>query len=436
VTTAVNPWLALPDGAPSAARTRALRAAHERLVTASALPLDDAVRPVVRESWRRSLGGGVDPEGGLPPVELLDADLLACRAASPLAPALPVIRRLLVQDAEASRMIVAVSDAAGRLLWVEGDRQLRARAEAVHFVEGARWSEDVAGTNAPGTALAVDSAVQIYGSEHFRRAVQPWSCSAAPVHDPVTGALLGAIDVTGGDSVAAPHALTLVRATVAAVESELRWLHRERLSGRVPAGPAASARLEVLGRDRARLSVPGGPLELSVRHSELLFLLAEAAASGRGRTAVELAAECHAGTAASVTVRAELSRLRRLVGTDLLGSRPYRLVGGLVTDAEEVRRLIARGDVGAALERYRGPVLPGSAAPGVLLARDRLAAHLRRAVLGSRRPELLLRYAQLPDGRQDGAAWQTLLEVLPPGSPRRAGVAAHLQRLRTAGRAR
>ncbi|TYP88054.1 GAF domain-containing protein [Blastococcus xanthinilyticus] len=438
MTTAVNPWLALPDGAPSAARTRALRAAHEQLVTTSALPADAAVRPVVRDSWSRSLGSGVDPDGGPPPVELLDADLLAYRAAHPLAPVLPVIRRLLVQDAEAARMIVAVTDAAGRMLWVEGDRQLRSRAEGMNFVEGARWSEDVAGTNAPGTALAVDAPVQIYGSEHFRRGVQPWSCSAAPVHDPVTGALLGAIDVTGGDVVAGPHVLTLVRATVAAVESELRWLHRERLpAGGLAAGSApAAARLEVLGRERARLALPAGPLELSVRHSELLFLLAAAAASGRGRTAVELAAECHAGTAAPVTVRAELSRLRRLVGAELLGSRPYRLVGRLTTDADQVRRLIARGEIGPALERYRGPVLPGSSAPGILLARDRLAGQLRRGVLGARRPELLLRYAQLPDGRTDAAVWQALLEVLPPGSPRRAGVAAHLQQLRAGVRSR
>jgi hypothetical protein len=34
---------------------------------------------------------------------------------------MPVIRRLLVADAEADRMFVAVTDATGRMLWVEGD---------------------------------------------------------------------------------------------------------------------------------------------------------------------------------------------------------------------------------------------------------------------------------------------------------------------------
>jgi hypothetical protein len=436
----VNPWLALPAGRPGPSHTRRLRAAHERLVTGSG-SAEAAVRPVVWDSWRRSLGSGVDPDGGAPPVDLLDDELRAYREAHPLAPVLPVIRRLLVQDAEADEMIVAVSDAGGRLLWVEGDASLRTRAAGMHFVEGSRWAEEVAGTNAPGTALALDHAVQIYGSEHYRRPVQPWSCSAAPVHDPVTGVLLGAIDVTGGDHVASPHVLTLVRATVAAVESELRWLGREQAQrgpGRRLAAPVrpASPRLEVLGRERARLTLPSGPVELSLRHSELLLLLAEAAVAGEGRSAATLAAECHRGDAAAVTVRAELSRLRRLVGADLVGSRPYRLLARIDSDLDQVRRLLARGEVGPALDRYPGAVLPASRAPGVAAARERVRAVLRQAVLRSRRPELLLRYAELPEARDDVAVWQASLEWLPASSPRRAAAAAHLLRLRRGPRGR
>jgi hypothetical protein len=437
VPTAVNPWLALPTGPPGPEHTRRLRAAHERLVTGCGLS-DDAVRSVIVDSWRRSLGSGVDPDGLSAPVELVDDELLAYRAAHPLATVMPVIRRLLVEDAEDDRMIVAVTDAGGRMLWVEGDRRLRARAAGIHFIEGARWAEDVAGTNAMGTALAVDHSVQIFGSEHYIRTAQPWSCSAAPVHDPVSGALLGSIDVTGGDHVASPHMLTLVRATVAAVESELRWQHRDRLqagTGRRPAAPQRLApRLEVLGRERAKLSLPAGPVELSLRHSELLLLLAEAAVAGEGRTTAQLAAECHRGDAAAVTVRAELSRLRRLVGADLVGSRPYRLLGRIDTDLDQIRRMLARGAVGSALESYPGAVLPGSRAPGVAAARARVSALLRQAVLRSRRPELLLRYAQLPEARDDVAVWQACLDWLPPSSARRAAAAAQLLRLRRAPR--
>ena len=100
----------------------------------------------------------------------------------------------------------------GTLLWVEGDPVARGKAEKMNFAPGADWSERGAGTNAPGTALALDREIQIRGSEHFSRIVQPWSCTAAPVHDPSSGALLGAIDLTGGASVASPQTLALVRA--------------------------------------------------------------------------------------------------------------------------------------------------------------------------------------------------------------------------------
>jgi transcriptional regulator of acetoin/glycerol metabolism len=112
----------------------------------------------------------------------------------------------------------------GVLLWVEGAHALRSNAEAMNFVEGARWSEDCAGTNAPGTALALDRPVQVFAAEHFSRIVQPWTCSAAPIHDPVTGESSRIIDLTGGYQIGSPHARALVQATVAAAESELRLL--------------------------------------------------------------------------------------------------------------------------------------------------------------------------------------------------------------------
>ena len=80
---------------------------------------------------------------------------------------MPIIRQLLVEDAADSGVVVAVSAADGTLLWVEGDRKACRRAEAMNFVPGADWSERAAGTNAPGTALALDRGVQIRGSEHF-----------------------------------------------------------------------------------------------------------------------------------------------------------------------------------------------------------------------------------------------------------------------------
>ncbi|MEV4432319.1 GAF domain-containing protein [Streptomyces sp. NPDC049555] len=65
--------------------------------------------------------------------------------------------------------------------------------------------------------------------------------------------------------------------------------------------------------------------ELSPRHAELLYLLARHPA---GRTAAELAADLFGDASRTVTVRAELSRLRRTLG-GVLGHRPYRFADGL-----------------------------------------------------------------------------------------------------------
>jgi len=382
MTAAVNPWLALPNGSPSSTMTRQIRAAHEALITK---PADKSgrrgeIRPIVWDSWQRSLGSGVDPDGSGPRVDLVDDALRAYRDAHPLAAVMPVIRKLLVEDAESDKMIVAVTDAVGCLLWVEGDHRLRSLAEGIQFVEGANWGESHAGTNAPAIALALDHSVQVYGSEHFHRRVQPWSCSAAPVHDPMTGQLLGALDVTGGDHVASPHMLTLVRAAAAAAEAELRWqrmrvLPENASRRRFVDPPPRTATLEVLGRDRGYLSLPSRHVELSLRHSELLLLLAEAAAAGEGRTAEQLMLEMH-GSAPAVTIRAEMSRLRGAVGKDVLGSRPYRLVRPLDSDLARVRRLLDRGAHRQALDAYRGPLLPASTAPYIVELRKQLVTRL------------------------------------------------------------
>lgn len=65
---------------------------------------------------------------------------------------LPVVRELLAEPAADAGHIVAIGDDRGRLLWVEGDSHLRDQAQTMGFAEGALWSEQRAGTNAPGTA--------------------------------------------------------------------------------------------------------------------------------------------------------------------------------------------------------------------------------------------------------------------------------------------
>ena len=108
------------------------------------------------------------------------------------------------------------------LLWVEGKRACASRADSMNFAEGALWSEGGAGTNAIGTALAAEHAVQVFAAEHFNEIVQAWTCAAAPVHDPDTGRMLGVIDLTGAMRTVHPHSIAVASATAQAVEAQLR----------------------------------------------------------------------------------------------------------------------------------------------------------------------------------------------------------------------
>ncbi|NYV78638.1 transcriptional regulator, partial [Streptomyces sp. UH6] len=151
-----DPWVALEPGADPVERARILRRAHETFTRAGTVPRP--VRPVVADSWRRSARAGVGPDRTAD-VELADSDLNAYRAEHPLSRMMPLIRELVGTFADDGGHLLAVCDAHGRLLWVEGCPATRRAADAMNFVPGARWSESAVGTNAPGTAVAVDRPV-------------------------------------------------------------------------------------------------------------------------------------------------------------------------------------------------------------------------------------------------------------------------------------
>jgi hypothetical protein len=70
--------------------------------------------------------------------------------------------------------------------------------------------------------------VQVFAAEHFNEVVQAWTCAAAPIHDPDTGATLGIIDVTGRMGTVHPYAFGCALATARAVEAHLRSLMHAR----------------------------------------------------------------------------------------------------------------------------------------------------------------------------------------------------------------
>jgi len=394
---------------------------------------DPRVRAVVAESWVRSSAAGVDPDRHLAPVVLDGSTLTDYRSAHPLSAVFPLLYDVLGRAAVDCDCVMAVGDADGKLLWVSGSREVMRKAERIHFVEGSVWDEGNAGTNAPGMALHLDAPSQVHSTEHYNRLIAKWSCSAAPIHDPQTGAILGLVDITGGPDVATPQTLAMVRAAARMAESELARLAASGEGRRqlwVP--PASDARLP----DTVRLQGLGLPdlivtmgrrtLRLTPRHSEILAVLVDHPA---GLTAEQLEIEVYAADVHSSTMRAEMARLRGLLGEAVLQSRPYRLVVDASCDWKDVQAQVAAGRVREALQSYRGPLLPQSESPGVVARRESVQDQLRAAVLASGRPDLMVAWTRSRWGADDAQMWQRQLTALPASSPLRPVAQAEADRL-------
>jgi hypothetical protein len=495
-----NPWLAVDVSTGPAARARELRRAWERFLEDA--PEDGPVRERIVESWRRSAAAGI-PDRSYAPVGLDEQEVRSVWKEHGLAPLAPLLRKALGDIAQDADHLLVITDAEGMLLSVEGSARTRSQvADDINFVAGALWNEEAIGTNAIGTALAADHAIQVFAAEHFSERAHWWTCSAAPIHDPASGAIIGAIDLTTRMENVHPHALAAVTAAAMVVEAHLRELQHHSDSrllecfaalrgqrsgtdaaliggdGRVLVGESrlwdapgaalvsgaaelvrsdgveldaeplghddgylllaperrrqlAAPRgmlLTLLGRDRALASLPGGELTLSGRHSEIAALLA---AHPAGLTAEALAIALYGDFGKPMTVRAEMSRLKRLLGS-ALGAEPYRFAVPVDSDLATVRQLLEEGRVADAVSRCPGPMLPRSDAPGVVELREELEGWMRRSVMTTDDVEPLWTWLHTPSGEDDLAAWRRFLAAVPYEDGRRGQAATRLERLREA----
>ena len=113
----------------------------------------------------------------------------------------------------------------------------------------------------------------------------------------------------------------------------------------------------------------------------------------------------------AVTIRVEMSRLRRAIGAQYVASRPYRLAAAVDSDLADVFTALHRGDVELALAQYSGALLPQSVSPAIGRLRTELGESLRSAVLSASSAGdvgMLRRWLVLPDGRDDRHGWQVL----------------------------
>lgn len=131
----------------------------------------------------------------------------------------------------------------------------------------------------------------------------------------------------------------------------------------------------------------------------------------------------------SSTMRAELARLRALLGPDVLDSRPYRMVTVATGDWQTVVSHLVAGRLREACAAYRGPLLPCAEAPGVIEIRESLHRHLRSAVLTCDIPDLMATWTRTRWGADDLEMWRRQAQMLPRTSPLRSVAVLEVERL-------
>lgn len=178
------------------------------------------IRERISESWHFCQRKGVNPYGGKGEHILTDENLETRLTNNKLLMDLSshYLEKLYTFFGNA-RSMVLLTDAEGYVLKALGQKDTLQRALTINFKKGVRWTEELVGTNAIGTAIRINEPITVKGSEHFSVASHPWICSASPIH--YEGKLVGVLDVTSPvEHSAHEHALAAVASTAFAIEKE------------------------------------------------------------------------------------------------------------------------------------------------------------------------------------------------------------------------
>jgi hypothetical protein len=235
--------------------------------------------------------------------------------------------------ADASPFILVVTGADGVILWRVGAAGVRRRADDLGFTEGVPWTES--------TAARTRSARPHLWRHHAAR-LERLRRSAEHVVATAPGPLLivddhGWVAHTAGvaarDRVGAPRegtALSVPGMGLCLPERLAEgWLVR-------PAGRQHGIHARLVRGATPVLEVRGGGTPwiapLTRRHAEILTRLHRAGPGGL--SAGRLSRLLYGDDQHVVTVRAEVSRLRRSIGA-LVATNPYRLAGGVLLEVSD-----------------------------------------------------------------------------------------------------
>ena len=230
--------------------------------------------PRLRASWHRSQGYGVAPEEVTPVFTgALDTGSLLYESAHRV---LTDLRSTIAGEP----VSLMVSDADGLVLArLGGDAGMLRSLDRVHLAPGFLFTERNAGTNGLGLSLADRAPALVRATEHYVTALRGYTCAAAPVLDPVSGALAGSINLTTWSESSSELLLGLAQAAASATSA----LMLVRAGGRTM---RPSPRGEVVHVVGGHLAPGSGDPCVSVAWHAAVADAAAAVAAGRVTTVV------------------------------------------------------------------------------------------------------------------------------------------------------
>jgi transcriptional regulator of acetoin/glycerol metabolism len=127
--------------------------------------------------------------------------------------ALPVLRHLR-ENVDGQPISVILTDSAGVVLArLTADHDLERHLDGVKLAPGFSYAEELVGTNGIGTALEGGQPAHVFGHEHYAENLEDLACAGVPIHHPITGKVIGAVDLTCWRKDADPLLVALVKTT-------------------------------------------------------------------------------------------------------------------------------------------------------------------------------------------------------------------------------
>jgi transcriptional regulator of acetoin/glycerol metabolism len=192
---------------PALADSKGLAETRERFLTAESVKPSEVREPILASWWRSRQFKVAADRVALPYVRDPDLDTPLTRNA------MPVLRNLR-EHLEGQPISVILTDAAGVVLTrMTADHDLERHLDGVQLVPGFSYAEEYVGTNGIGTALEGGQPAHVFGHEHYAEDLEDLACAGVPIHDPISGKTVGAVDLTCWRRDADPLLIALAKTT-------------------------------------------------------------------------------------------------------------------------------------------------------------------------------------------------------------------------------